>query len=293
MTPFTVAAFITLSSSILLGISPPASAQTPEQASADSVPSYDFSPVNQYNLELMATYWNPILAYVSDKSGVRLRLRLGRTSAETTAAVLAGESDFAFTNHLFSPDRTKLGWKVFARRNAPPVSGQIVVRDTSPIKTLADLNGKTVTFPGAEALVAYKVTFAHLSEKKINITTVFAGNHDGAFSQMQAGRADAMGGNSQLVAEYAVREDRKFRVLWSSPTFNDLALMASPRVPPAKVQAAAKAFLGMHKDPAGLKVLEAAANAAQAKMPLSFVPATDADYAAYRDFYRRAPASLR
>jgi phosphonate transport system substrate-binding protein len=186
-----------------------------------------------------------------------------------------------------------LGWKVFARRTAPPVSGQIVVRALSPIKTLADLEGKTVAFPGAEALVAYKVTLAHLIEKKISITTVFAGNHDGAFSQMQAGRADAMGGNSQLVAEYAVREDRQFRVLWSSPPFNDLALMASPRVPPAKVQAVAKAFLDMHKDPVGKQVLEAAANAAQAKIPFSFVPGTDADYAAYRDFYRRAPANLR
>ena len=279
--------------SLLLGAATTAQAQTPQPAKVSSVARYNFSPVNQYNLELMATYWNPILDYVSDKSGVRLSLLLGRTSAETTAVVVAGESDFAFTNHLFSPDRAKLGWKVFARRNAPPVKGQIIVRAQSPIKTLTDLEGKSVAFPGAEALVAYKVTFAHLSEKKVNVTSVFAGNHDGAFSQMHAGRADAMGANSQLVAEYAEREDRKFRVLWSSPPFNDLALMASPRVPPAKVKAVANAFLGMHKDPVGLQVLEAAANAAQAKIPLSFVTATDADYAAYRDFYRRAPASLR
>jgi phosphonate transport system substrate-binding protein len=293
MAPFTVAAFITLSSSILLGISSPASAQAPEQASAVSVPSYDFSPVNQYNLELMANYWNPILAYVSDKSGVRLSLRLGRTSAETTAAVLAGESDFAFTNHLFSPERTKLGWKVFARRNAPPVSGQIVVRDTSPIKTLADLNGKTVAFPGAEALVAYKVPFAHLNEKKINADAVFAGNLDAAFSQMLAGRADATGSNSQMVVEYAARENQKFRVVWNSPPFNDLALMASPRVPRAKVQAVAKAFIGMHEDTVGKQVLETAAKVVQTKTPITFVASTDADYASYRDFYRRAPASLR
>jgi phosphonate transport system substrate-binding protein len=234
----------------------------------------------------MATYWNPILVYVSGKSGVRLNLQLGRTSAETTAAVVAGESDFAFTNHLFSPERAKLGWKVFGRRNAPPVSGQIVVRAMSPIKTLADLEGKTVAFPGLEAFAAYKVTFAQLSTKNINATAVFAGNIDAAISQMLAGRADAAGANSQMVAEYAVREDRMFRVLWSSPPFNDLALMASPRVPPAKVRAVAKAFLGMHKDPVGQRVLEAAANSIQTKTPISFIAASDADYAAYRDFYR-------
>jgi len=289
----TLATLVTLSISQLLGFGNLIHAQTPLRANVDSEPSYNFSPVNQYNLELMATYWNPILDYVSRESGVPLNLRLGRTSAETTAFVVSGESDFAFTNHLFAPDRAKLGWKVFARRDAPPVRGQIAVLALSPIKTLADLEGKTMAFPGPEALVAYKVTLAHLSEKKINVTSVFAGNHDGAFSQMLARRADAMGANSQLVAEYADREDRKFRVLWSSPLFNDLALMASPRVPKAKVQAVAKAFLGMHKNPVGQQVLAVAANSAQAKIPLSFVASTDADYAAYRDFYRRAPASLQ
>ena len=292
MTPFTVETFLKLSASILIGIGSTAQAQSSPPDKASSEPTYNFSPVNQYNLALLATYWNPILDYVSDKSGVRLSLRVGRTSAETTAAVVAGESDFAFTNHMFSPEREKLGWKVFARRNAPPVKGQIMVRDISPIKTLADLEGKTVSYPGAEALVAYKVTLAHLSEKKINTTAVFAGNVDAAFSQVLAGRADATGTNSQLAEDFALRENKKFRVLWSSPPFNDLALMASPRVSPAKVKAVAKAFIGMNTDPAGKRVLEAAANAVQAKDPVSFVAATGADYAAYRDFYRRAPAHL-
>ena len=80
---------------------------------ATAQPVYNFSPVNQHSLQLSASYWNPILEYVSARSGVKLQLKLGRTSAETTAGVLAGEADFAFTNHLFSPERDRLGWKVF------------------------------------------------------------------------------------------------------------------------------------------------------------------------------------
>ncbi len=87
---------------------------------------YNFSPVNQQSLQVSAGFWNPILAYVSAKSGVELNLKLGRTSADTTAHVLAQEVDFAFTNHLFSPERAKLGWRVFGRRDAPPIRAQIV-----------------------------------------------------------------------------------------------------------------------------------------------------------------------
>jgi phosphonate transport system substrate-binding protein len=97
--------------------------------------SYNFSPVNQYNLKVSASFWNPIIRYVSAKSGVRLNLKLGRTSADTTSYVLAREVDFAFTNHLFSPDREKMGWTVFGRRDAPPVRAQIVVPADSKVKT--------------------------------------------------------------------------------------------------------------------------------------------------------------
>ena len=283
-------------SSLLLAISMtgPASAQTagpPASRAPDK--TYNFSPVNQHSLELTATYWNPILKYVSDKSGVPLSLRLSRTSAETTAKVVAGDADFSFTNHLFSPERAKLGWTVFGRRDAPPVQGQILVLADSPIKSLADLAGKDVAFPGPEALVAYKTTYAKLLEQKIAVTPVFAGNLDAAFSQVIAGRVFAMGSNSQMTDEYASREKRNFRVLWSSPPFNDLALMASPRVPRPQLQAVAKAFTGMHLDAQGKKILEDSAKAVNAKQPIVFVAANDDDYASYRDFYRNAPASLR
>ena len=98
---------------------------------------YRFSPVNQYGISLTAAYWNPIIAYVSEKSGVKLQLKIGRTSADTTSYVLAQEVEFVFSNHLFSPEREHMGWKVFGRRVTPPVHGQIVVPADS---TLTDID---------------------------------------------------------------------------------------------------------------------------------------------------------
>jgi phosphonate transport system substrate-binding protein len=263
-------------------------------ASAAAEPhSYNFSPVNQYNLQVSASFWNPIVRYVSSKSGVRLNLKLGRTSADTTSYVLAREVDFAFTNHLFSPEREKMGWTVFGRRDAPPVRAQIVVPAGSPVQGLAELSGATVVFPGPEALVAYKAPYAELLRRRIAVNAVFAGNMDAAFSQLFAGKARAGGANSQLVQNYSGREGKSFRVLWSSAPFNDLALMASPRVPAADLRAVANAFLGMRRDPEGRRILEAAAELVRAPAPVGFVPATDADYASYRAFYAGAPANLR
>jgi phosphonate transport system substrate-binding protein len=255
--------------------------------------SYNFSPVNQYNLQVSASFWNPIIRYVSARSGVRLNLKLGRTSADTTSYVLAREVDFAFTNHMFSPDREKMGWTVFGRRDAPPVRAQIVVPADSAVKDLAGLAGATVVFPGPEALIAYKATYAELLRRHIPVNVVFAGNMDAAFTQLFAGKTRAAGANSQLVQSYSGREGKTFRVLWSSAPFNDLALMASPRVPAADVRAVSQAFLGMRQDPEGRRILDAAAELVSSREPLGFVPAGDADYASYRAFYASAPINLR
>jgi phosphonate transport system substrate-binding protein len=254
---------------------------------------YRFSPVNQANITTAASYWNPIVAYVSEKSGVKLTLKLGRTSADTTAYVLAQEVEFAFTNHLFSPEREQMGWKVFGRRNTPALHGQIVVPADSPITDLAQLDGKEVGFPGPEAFLAYKTTYAQLLSRKLNVRTVFGGNMDGAFAQLFSGKVAAVGANSQLVEGYAKREGKQFRVLWSSEPYHDLALMASPKVPAAHVQAVAKAFAGMASDPQGRDILAAGGKLIGLPADAHFIASDGHEYAAYRRFYQSAPAALR
>lgn len=265
------------------GLALPALAQT----------EYHFSPVNQANIATAASYWNPIVAYVSEKSGVKLSLKLGRTSADTTAYVLAQEVEFAFTNHLFSPEREQMGWKVFGRRNTPPLHGQIVVAADSPVKSLAQLDGKEIGFPGPEAFVAYKTTYAQLLQQKVNVRAVFGGNMDGAFAQLFSGKVAAVGANSQLVEGYTKREGKQFRVLWSSEPYHDLALMVSPKVPARDAQAVAKAFIGMAQDPQGREILASGAKLVGLPADAVFVASDGQEYASYRRFYQSAPATLR
>ncbi len=254
---------------------------------------YKFSPVNQYGIELTASYWNPIVDYVSNKSGVKLQLKIGRTSADTTAYVLANEVEFVFSNHLFSPERDHLGWTVFGRRATPPIRSQIVVLSNSPITSLAQLANEPVAFPGPEATVAYKFSYANLLNKKIPVQVVFAGNMDGAFAQLASGKVKAVGTHTQLSSGWSKREDKPVRALWESEPLNDLALMASKNVAAKDLAAVSKAFLEMGKDPEGQKVLAAASDLVKLPPTTAFVASTGADYAAYRNFYQTAPVNLR
>lgn len=254
---------------------------------------YRFSPVNQWDINKTAAYWNPIIQYVSEKSGVRLQLKIGRTSADTTSYVLAQEVEFVFSNHLFSPERDALGWKVFGRRNAPELRGQIAVPADSPVTRLEDLKGQEVAFAGPEAFIGYKVPYAHLLSRGIDVKVVFGGNQNAAIAQMFAGKARAVGSNSMLIDGYANRENKQFRILWTSEGYHDLALMASSKVPEKDVRAVAAAFMGMSKDPRGRDILHRASREVGLDADAHFVPASGADYAPYRRFYQTAPAALR
>ena len=262
-------------------------------AHAQGSGGYRFSPVNQYGIELTASYWNPIIEYVSGKSGVKLQLKIGRTSADTTAFVLANEVEFIFSNHLFSPDRDQLGWRVFARRDAPPIHSQIAVLASSPITRLEDLASEAVGFPGPEATVAYKHSYAHLLNRKIPVLVVFGGNMDGAFAQLVSGKVKAVGTHSQLSSGWSQREGHALRILWQSDPLNDLALMAAKSVPERDLAAVSKAFVEMSRDPQGQKVLASVSRSVKLPATTGFVAATGADYAAYRNFYLVAPPSLR
>ncbi len=255
--------------------------------------AYRFSPINQWDINKTAAYWNPIIQYVSDKSGVKLQLKIGRTSADTTSYVLAQEVEFVFSNHLFSPEREALGWRVFGRRNSPPLHGQIAVPADSPVTTLEQLKGQEVAFAGPEAFVGYKVPYAYLLSKGIEVKAVFGGNQNAAIAQMFAGKARATGSNSMLIEGYANRENKKFRILWTSEPYQDLALMASSKVPDKDLKAVASAFLAMHKDPRGKEILHRASQEVGLDSDAYFISATNADYASYRRFYQTAPAGLR
>jgi len=264
---------------------------TAAQAQENGV--YRFSPVNLYGIELTASYWNPIIDYVSSKSGVKLQLKIGRTSADTTAYVLANEVEFVFSNHLFSPERDHLGWKVFGRRATAPIRSQIVVLAESPVTKLEQLANEAVAFPGPEGTVTYKFSYANLLNQKIPVQVVFAGNMDGAFAQLASGKVKAVGTQSQLSAGWSKREGKSVRVLWESDPLNDLALMASKNVATKDLAAVSKAFLEMGRDPVGQKVLATVSDLVKLPPTTVFVPSTGADYTAYRNFYQTAPASLR
>ncbi len=253
---------------------------------------YAFGVLNQRSLQATAVYWNPILNYVTARSGVPLELHIGRTANETTDRVAAGKLDFAYTNHLFTPKRDQLGWRVLARQDSSGIRGQVVVLDRSPVTTLQDLADKLVAFANPYGFTGYYVPMDALLRAGVKVVPVFAGNQEAAMGQLLSGEVAAAGVNHQVMADFAERRGLTYRVVSESGPYFDLAVMASPRVSAADSEKVRQAFVNMARDPEGQRVLQGAAQSLGLSNVRGFVPADGRDYDNYRTFLKRTLVPL-
>ena len=122
----------------------------------------------------------------------------------------------------------------------------------------------------------------------IEINPQFAGNQEGAMGQLKAGRVNAAGVNSQVMRDFAERENFEYRVLWSSEGYLNIPISVHPSVPKQMATAVRDALVQMGNDPEGQKVLAESAALVKQDPPFGFVKAEDAEYENLRKFHRES-----
>jgi phosphonate transport system substrate-binding protein len=271
---------------ILRGAAMLAAALALQASALAAEPGRSFYVLHQRSIALTAQYWNPILTYVGRKSGVPLELKLAKTAKDGNAIAEAGKYDFLYTNHFFTPERDRLGYKVIARPAGPGIRSQIVVPVDSPIHALQDLEGKEVAFVTPDGFTGYWLPMDALLRAKVNVKVVFTGNQEASSAQLKVNKVAAAGVNSSVMARYGRRESFEYRALWTSELYGDLCIMANPRLPADKIAAVRAALIDMSKDAEGRQVLQAGADLLKSNSELGFVAAENRDYDNYRRFYR-------
>jgi phosphonate transport system substrate-binding protein len=248
--------------------------------------AYSFYVLHQRTVSLTAQYWNPILTYVSAKSGVPVELKLAKSAKEGNSVAEAGGYDFQYTNHFFTPERDRLGWKVIARPAGNGIRSQIVVPVDSAIQSMHELKGKEVAFVTPDGFTGYWLPMDALLRAKVDVKVVFTGNQEASSAQLRVNKVAAAGVNSSVMARYGRREGFEYRALWTSEVYQDLCIMANPKVPAEKIAAVRAALVNMAKDPEGVKVLQAGSDLLKMNGELGFVAADDREYDNYRKFYK-------
>jgi phosphate/phosphite/phosphonate ABC transporter binding protein len=229
----------------------------PSAAQAEPI-TLSFGVVPQQSASKLAKLWTPILNYLSEQTGYRLRFRTAQNIPVFEQRLAAGEYDLSYMNpYHYTTFHGAPGYLAFARARDKRIKGIIVVRKDSPVKNLRALAGQTLAFPSPAAFAASVLPRAHFKAEGISITPRYVSSHDSVYRSVAQGLYPAGGGVMRTFKNVAPAIRDQLRILWTTRPYTPHAIAAHPRVPKQVVQRLRQAMLAMEGNPRGRELLSA------------------------------------
>lgn len=234
--------------------------------------------VPQFEARRLAEIWDPILARVSEQTGIQLSM-VGSTDIPTFEAdFLAGAFDLAYMNpyHALMADEAQ-GYIPIIRDGGRQLFGILAVSKYSPVESVADLEGQVIAFPAPNALGAALLMRADLDRRfGLNFQPSYVATHSSAYLNAAIGEAAAAGGVMATFRRLDTSISDQLRVLYETTRVPPHPVVAHPRIPEDIRQKLQSAFLDVAATEEGAALL--------AKIPMrAAIPTSAADYDIVRD----------
>lgn len=229
----------------------------------------------------------PLAEYLGKVLGQQVVVRVGRDYEEHVAAIGANGVDIAFMGPAAYV-------KAVARYGAKPLlarietkgdaylSGVIITRSDSPLRSIADLRGKVFAFGDPDSTMSTLVPIYALRQAGVPVAALAHYEHLGAHENVAlgvlAGDFDAGAVKVEVFDEFAARG---LRVLANLPRVSEHVFVARADLPSRQVQLLRNALLGLKAAPQGSAIMQSI----QQDMT-GLVPVADADYDNLRSILR-------
>jgi len=235
--------------------------------------------------------FTPLAAHLSKELGVRVVLVIPKDFDTWRKQAEARAFDFVYTNpYLYVLLKKAVPeTEVIAISSEPEIGdnikGTIIVRKDSPIRSIADLRGKTIAATDPGSAGAYLVQMKMLSRagvKKEDVKILFERRRDPVADAVLAGRADAGFVRDDDVERLRAGADKFRRIAVSDPIPN-WPIAISKKMDPAMAKKLKDALLKLRTGS-----LTAISILGPARIS-GFVPVTDKEY----DIMREAAKAIR
>jgi len=218
--------------------------------------SYTFGVVPQESASQLAANWSPVLAALSEKSGVKLSFATAPDVPTFERRLAAGEYDFAYMNpYHFVVYHAKPGYRALARAKGERLRGVVVVRRDSPVREMKDLAGATLAFPTPAAFGATLLVQAEMQRQHLPFKAAFVKSHNSVYRGVVKGLYPAGGGVPRTLDLLDPAISRELRVVWTSQAYTSHAIATRPQLDPAVRGRVLAAMMQASLEPAQLRLL--------------------------------------
>ncbi|MDD5389968.1 MAG: PhnD/SsuA/transferrin family substrate-binding protein [Gallionellaceae bacterium] len=263
-------------------------------ASAPTHKEYRFAVHPLHNPARLFAVYGPIVDRLNvEIPEARFVLEASRNYEEFDKKLYGRQFDLALPNPYQTINALDHGYRVFGKMgDDDQFRGIFLVRKDSPIREVADLKGKVVSFPAKTALAAAMMPQQFLRDHGLPISAYearYVGSQESSI--MNAYLGDAAAAATWPPPWVAFQKDHPDRaallkVLWRTEPLPNNGLVARDDFPPALLNKVAATLFRLHENGDGRAMLE--------RLPLSrFEPASEAAYRPVRDFVARFSQTVR
>ena len=218
---------------------------------------HTFDVVPQLTAAKIYATWSPLLQRVGQETGMCFDLRVSPTIPEFEQRLLKGESDFSFVNPYHAVlAYQKKKYQPLLADSQDLLTGIVVVRTDSGIKSLEDLKGKQVTFPAPNSFAASLLIRAELAKKKIDIHPVFVKTHSNVYRSVINKDAAGGGGVNNTLDNEATEVRQQLRVLFETSAYTPHPVVTHPSISVSIRERFLKSMDKLTQDEEGRKILE-------------------------------------
>jgi phosphonate transport system substrate-binding protein len=218
---------------------------------------YTFDVVPQLTAAKIYTTWSPLLQRVGQEAGLCFELRVSSTIPEFEQKLLKGEPEFVFLNPYHAVlAHQKKKYQPLLADGEDLLTGILVVRADSPIKSLDELKGKNISFPAPNSFAASLLIRAELAKRKIDINPVFVKTHSNVYRSVIGKDALAGGGVNNTLDNEVSEVRQQLRVLFETQAYTPHPVATHPTITAVVRERFFKAMLKQTQDDEGRKLLE-------------------------------------
>jgi phosphonate transport system substrate-binding protein len=259
---------------LLLALSPNTFSGIAQAEETLTLTVHPYLPVKE-----IITRFTPLADYLGKEIGRPVLVRVGRDYDEHIVHVGKDRADIAFMGPAsYVTLVAKYGKKpILARleiKGQPLFQGHFIVRQDSPLKTLADLKGKRFAFGDRDSTMSHLVPQYMLEKAGVPLDKLayykFLGSHNNVVLAVLSGDFDAGAVKDEVFDKFA---PQGLRSLASTPFFSEHLFVTRGTLPPNIIQAVRVAMVKLKDTPKGREILKAVNPNATA-----LVPAADTDY---------------
>lgn len=214
-------------------------------------PVVSFGIIPRYNPMVMYRNYQPLMDYLSAHTPYRFELKLSRNYPEAVRMLRSGETQVASLGDLtFAEAFRQFGPMPVAKPlndlGEPYYRSDIIVRNDSPIRQMADLKGKTFAFGDIHSTSGNLIPRDFLFRNGISLFDLRRyenlDSHDAVAKAVLKGKVDA-GAVKDVVAERYLAHG--LRILAKSAPIPAVPIVARPDAPVELVQALRRALLAI------------------------------------------------